>query len=346
MRNLVSVQEIKNLEPIKDADKIEVATILGWKVVVVKDAFKVGDKCVYFEVDSYLPIEERFEFLRKSSYRIHPTLGEGFRIKTIKLRGQISQGLVFKLSDLGLNEDLEVGTDLTDLLHIRKWESIEVVSEFGKMKGDLPDGISKTDETRIQSIYDEIMPEFKGLKYYISTKIDGMSVTMYRKNGEFGVCSHQNEIVRDDEIKSPLWDFADKIKLKEKMEAKGYDNICIQGEYAGNSIHGNQLRLNGFRWFVFSIKDLSTGKRVSLDKMIEIVKDLDLEMVPVEEIGDDLETKYPTIESLLARANGTYESGRKKEGVVIRPVEPVYSSTLSAWLSFKVLNNDFLLKEE
>lgn len=344
MRNLVSVQEIKDIQPIEDADRIEVATILGWKLVIKKNEFKVGDKCAYFEVDSFLPIEEKYEFLRASSYRKHEHLGEGFRIKTQKLRGQISQGLALKLSDLGLDESLPVGTDLTDILHVQKWEPVETITDIGILT-EFPDGIGKTDETRIQSIYDAMMTEFDERPYYISTKIDGMSVTMYRKNGKFGVCSHENEVKENETTSSFLWDIARRLDVENKLVQAGLDNISIQGELAGPKIQKNRLQLKTFTWFVFTIKDLSTGKRVNLNRMLEIAKLLELTTVPIEETGNDLISIYPTLSSLLERAKGKYPSGQNKEGIVIRPIDPVYSKTLNAALSFKVLNNAFLLKE-
>lgn len=343
MRNLVSVQEVKNILPIPDADAIEVIEILGWKLVVKKNEFKVGDKCVYFEVDSFLPIEDRYEFLRKNSFKNHPVLGEGFRIKTIKLRGQISQGLVLSLSELGI-EDLPIGTDVTDRLGVRKWEPIEVVSDFGTMLQGLPDGVNETDETRIQSIYDDIIPQFKDKKYYISTKIEGTSITMLRQNGEFKVCSHTNQIL--DTTPSSIWDYAKKYNIEESMIKANIDNYAFQGEMAGPGIQKNPLNLMKPKWFIFTVKNLSTGKRLGLDEMIEICEKVGLETVPIEEIGDNLIEKYPTLDSLLERAKGKYFSGQNKEGIVIRPVEPIHSDTVNGSLSFKVLNNDYLLKEK
>ena len=346
MRNLVSIQEIKDIQPIENADRIVCATILGWKIVIKKDEFKVGDKCVYFEVDSYLPIEDKYEFLRSSSFKRHEILGEGFRIKTQCLRGQISQGLVLKLSDVGLDENLEVGTDVTELLNVKKWEPLEKISNFGKLKEGLPDGVSETDETRIQSIYESIIPEFENKKYYISTKIDGTSFTVYMKNGKFGVCSHTNEYIEDDTVPSSLWDFVRKHKIEEKIRNANIDNIVIQGELAGPGIQKNHLKLINLEWFVFSIKDLTTNKRIGLYEMLDICKTLELKTVPIEEIGDNLIKTYPTLDSLLERAKGKYDCGTKKEGIVIRPIEPCYSITINGPLSFKVLNNDFLLKED
>jgi len=83
MRKLATIQKIKSLEPIPEADKIEKAIVLGWQLVVKKGDFKVGDYCVYCEIDSVLPERPEYEFLRPRK----------FRIKTAKLRGQISQGI-------------------------------------------------------------------------------------------------------------------------------------------------------------------------------------------------------------------------------------------------------------
>ena len=93
-RKLATVRIIKDIQPIPGADNIEVVTVSGWKCVTLKDEFKVGDYCVYFEIDSFLPIEPAYEFLRKSSYRRDHLGVEGFRLRTIKLRKQVSQGLV------------------------------------------------------------------------------------------------------------------------------------------------------------------------------------------------------------------------------------------------------------
>lgn len=343
MRNLVSVQQVNGVVPIPDADKIEVVEVLGWKLVVKKGEFKPGDKVVYFEVDSFLPVEEKYEFLRASSFKRHPVLGEGFLIKTIKLRGQISQGLALSLESLGI-DDMPIGTDMTEKLRVRKWEPIETVSDFGVMRSGLPDGVSETDETRIQSIYEKVMPEFKNLHFYITTKIDGTSITMYRKNGVFGCCSHKNEILNT--APSFIWDYAIKHNIEQKMVESRLDNYAIQGEMAGPGIQKNRLNLIKPEWYVFTIIDLSSGRRLDLVSMRDICKRMRINMVPVEQTGYDLGNQFPTLDSLLERAKGKYSSGKNKEGIVIRPTVPLYSKAVGGWLSFKVLNNDYLLKEK
>ena len=123
MRKLASIQRIWKIEPIEDADRIELAHVLGWQCVVNKGQFRAMDPAVYFEVDSFLPVAPQFEFMRASSYRKSDIMGEGFKLRTLKFRGQISQGLLLPLSDFPeIPEDADIGTDVTDLLGVRKWE--------------------------------------------------------------------------------------------------------------------------------------------------------------------------------------------------------------------------------
>ena len=113
-QTLVSIQEIHGTEPIEGADRIELVKVLGWQCVANKGDFKPGDKCLYFEIDSFLPICDKFEFLRKSSYRKNEYMGEGFRIKSVRLRGQLSQGLALPLSDFPEFSDYEIGQDVSE----------------------------------------------------------------------------------------------------------------------------------------------------------------------------------------------------------------------------------------
>ncbi len=339
-RKLASVQYVHHITPIEGADRIECVHVLGWQCVANKGQFKVGDHCVYMEVDSFLPICEQFEFLRNSSYKNSEILGEGFRLKTQKFRGQISQGLVQPLSILPGGK-YELGDDVTELLGIRKWEVEERVTNSGTVIGDFPDGIPKTDELRVQS-YPKLIDEFKAVKgYYISTKMDGCSVTMYWKDGHFGICGRNYEYADDD--KCAMWKYAHEHEISERIAGAGLPAIAVQGEFCGAGIQKNRLKLTKPEWYVFTVIDLTTHRRLSLDKMKEICENLKLTMVPVEEMKDDF--AYDSVEVLLERAKGKYPSGMNKEGIVIRPLEPVYSPTIEGPLSMKVLNNDYLLKE-
>lgn len=339
-RKLASVQRIHQITPIEGAERIECVHVLGWQCVANKGQFQVGENCVYMEVDSFLPICEQFEFLRGSSYKRNEILGEGFRLKTLKFRGQISQGLVQPLSILPEGE-YQIGGDVTELLGIRKWEIEERVTSNGTVIGDFPDGIPKTDELRVQSC-PELIDEFKRVPtYYISTKMDGTSVTMYWKNGRFGVCGRNYEYADDE--KCAMWKYAHEHRIAEKLKQKNVPNVAIQGEFCGAGIQKNRLKLQRPEWYVFTVIDLTTHRRYTLDAMQKLCTELELKMVPIEEVGETF--AYDDVETLLVRAKGKYISGMDKEGIVIRPTEPVYSSTIEGPLSMKVLNNDYLLKE-
>lgn len=339
-RKLASIQYIHHIIPIEGADRIECVHVLGWQCVVNKGQFQVGEKCVYIEVDSFLPICEQFEFLRGSSYKKNEIMGEGFRLKTLNFRGQISQGLVQPLSILPGGE-YQIGDDVTELLGIKKWEVEERVTSSGTVIGDFPDGIPKTDELRVQS-YPELIDEFKKVpSYYISTKMDGTSVTMYWMNGKFGVCGRNYEYA--DDGKCAMWKYAHGHRIAENLKEKKVSNIAIQGEFCGAGIQKNRLKLQHPEWYVFTVIDLTTRRRYTLEAMQKLCAELELKMVPIEEIRENF--TYADVKALIERAKGKYASGMNKEGIVIRPTEPVYSPIIEGPLSMKVLNNDYLLKE-
>ena len=339
-RKLASIQYVHNITPIDGAEKIECVHVLGWQCVANKGQFSIGDKCIYMEVDSFLPVCERFEFLRASSFKENEIMGAGFRLKTMKFRGQISQGLVQPLEILPEGK-YEIGDDVTELLGIRKWEIEERVSNDGTVIAEFPSEISKTDELRVQS-YPELIEEFKSVKgYYISTKMDGCSVTMYKSGDHFGVCGRNYEYADDD--KCDMWKYAHEHRVEERLKENNLDDIAIQGEFCGPGIQKNRLNLKTPEWYVFTVTDMKTNTRFSMYKIEEICKLLGLNMVPVEEVEEEF--KYKNVDELLERAKGKYASGRNKEGIVIRPVETVYSNTIAGPLSMKVINNDYLLKE-
>ena len=171
MRKLASIQRIWKTEPIEGADRIELAYVLGWQCVVNKGQFRPMDLAVYFEIDSFLPLRPECEFLRASSYKESELLGEGFRLKTQKFRGQVSQGLLLPISQFPeIPEGTELAADVTELLGVRKWTTEERATTGGTVIGDLPRSIPHTDETRVQAAPD-LIKEFAGLDYYISTKI-------------------------------------------------------------------------------------------------------------------------------------------------------------------------------
>lgn len=346
MRKLASIQRIWQIEPIEGADRIELAHVLGWQCVVNKGQFSPMDVGVYFEIDSFLPIRPEFEFMRASSYKKTDIMGEGFRLRTLRFRGQISQGLLLPISQFPeIPQDAEVGMDVTDLLGVRKWEIEERVTTGGTVVGTLPYDIPHTDETRVQE-EPELIGAFAGLKYYISTKMDGSSHSIGIDENGFHVTGHNYEY--KDDGSSAFYGLVNTRGYKARMEQFIYTEnlrtLTIQGEFCAPGIQRNRLRLTKPEWYVFTIRE--NGKRVGLNRMLEICEMLGMEHVPIEETGVDLPAKYPTVEALLARADGEYPNGGKKEGIVIRPTEPVFSPLISASLSMKVVSNKYLLKND
>ena len=356
-RKLASIRKINNIQPIEGADKIELVTVDGWKVVVAKDVgHKIGDLVIYCEIDSFLPIKPEFEFLRKSSYK---KMGdqEGFRLKTIKLRGVTSQGLILPLSVLEGDDEMkigiskqpwgdqlqlgpydnalviEVGTDVTEHLGIVKYEPPIPAELAGKVKGLFPSFLRKTDEERIQNLSDQY-DELKTHTYYVTEKLDGSSATFYYNDGVFGVCSRNLELLETEG--NTFWKVARELDLENKLRDYGV-NLSIQAELIGEGIQGNPYKIKGHTVRFFNLFDIDLQVYHSLSVFKQTMNVLGLETVPVL----DTNFKLPdTIDELLkfADSKSVLNPNFDREGVVIR--------SLDRKISFKVISNKFLINEK
>lgn len=336
-RKLASIRKITNIQPIPNADAIEVVSVDGWNVVTKKGEFKVGDLCVYCEIDSFLPILPEFEFLRKSSYKKLSNGDEGFRLRTVKLRGQVSQGLVLPTSVLPSGRDLYLGMDVSEVLSIKKYEPPILASLAGKAKGLFPHFLHKTDEERVQNLANEfgILHLFNPHKtYYVTEKLDGSSATFYFRNGEFGVCSRNLELLETPD--NTFWKVARELKIEEKLGTLE-DNICLQGELIGEGIQGNPYKLKGQTVRFFNAYNIDTRTYLSLDKFKNLMGQLDLEMVPI--LTEDFKFSS-TLDELLKYAEGKSQLNSEfdREGIVVRSHDRT--------ISFKVISNQFLLNEK
>ena len=231
------------------------------------------------------------------------------------------------------------------MLQVRKWEIEERATTGGTVIGTLPFCVPHTDETRVQAEPD-LIQEFAGLQYYISTKMDGSSHSICVDENGFHVTGHNYEYKNDGN--SDFYKLVNERGYKDKLVAfaqkECLNSITVQGEFCGAGIQKNRLKLIKPEWYVFTI--MENRKRVSLPRMLEICSALGFIHVPLEEMGCDLPSKYPTVEALLERADGEYPNGGKKEGIVIRPVEPVFSYRIGGDLSMKVVSNKYLLKND
>ena len=331
-RKLASVVKIVEIQPIPGADAIVVATVKGWKVVVKVNEYKVGDLAVYYEIDSFLPIRPQFEFLRKSSYKRMGS-GEGFRLKTIRLRGQISQGLLTPIPE-GISNPKE-GDDLTEALDIVKYEPPIPAQLAGKIKGTFPSFIPKTDEIRIQNFESEVGFSPVGERAYVTEKLDGTSFTCYFNNGVFGVCGRNWELSETSD--NSLWRMANVLQLKEKMTKHG-KNIALQGELVGAGINGNLYGLSDHKLYFFTGYDIDKGRRMFFDELEWVLFGLQLQMVPLlEKYGFVIPNESNIVDYMLKYAEGKSVLNMEvdREGVVVRGLEREFS--------FKAISNTYLL---
>ncbi len=346
MRKLASIKIIDDIQPIEGADMIELAVVGGWKVVIAKDVgHKVGDHVVYCEIDSFLPIEPEFEFLRKSSFK---KMGaqEGFRLKTIKLRGQVSQGLIIPLRDAidviirrsGMDyvPTFTEDDDVTGMLGIMKYEPPIPAQLAGKVKGNFPSFVQKTDETRVQNLTKEY-EEWKNSihEFYTAEKLDGSSATFYLRDGQFGVCSRNLELVEAEG--NTFWKVAREMKIEERLREFGR-NISIQGELIGEGVQGNPYKIKGHTVRFFNVFNIDTSQRLGLRGLTDIIVDtFGFQTVPIIE---EPFTLPETVGDLLQIAEGksVLNGQTEREGLVIR--------SLDNTISFKAISNKFLLKNE
>jgi RNA ligase (TIGR02306 family) len=332
-RKLVTIQTIEAIGPIPGADNIQQARVMGWTVVIKKGEFAVGDPCVFFEIDSILPDGPAWaEFMR----------ARHFRVRTIKLRGVLSQGLALPVAILGDGVAIDAlrGTDVRERLGVTKFEP--VLPETRELAGPFPARVPKTDEIRLQSALG-VLDELRGHDFYVSTKYDGTSATYVHDAADgFLACSRNWALKRGE---NHVWRLAERYKLAEVLPP----DMAIQGEVCGPGIQKNRLGLTAVDLFVFNVYDLGAGAYLPLDAMRAFCAERGLGTVPIERVvrGDDAAAFAHTLDGWLDAARGLYAgTQQRKEGIVIRPLVERRSETLSGRLSFKVINNDFLLKDD
>jgi len=330
VRKLASVRQVTATLPIEGADLIEVAVVDGWKCVIKKGEFAIGDLAIYCEIDSFLPLREEFEFLRKSSYK---QMGdeEGFRLRTVKLRGQISQGLLVSPTILG--RPVTVGEDVSEELGVVKYEPPTPVCLTGVVIGPFPAAIAKTDEERVQNLADEYA-SFANKTFYVSEKIDGTSFTAFYDES-FGVCGRNWQYAESE--KNSYWQMAHRLRLPELLSKLGR-RLAIQGELVGPGIQSNRYKLKEQELFVFNVFDLDAYAYIDKSELAELCERLGCKQVPFLEER----TTPSTIDEILNLAEGksVLNAQTEREGLVW-----VHGSGQDR-ISFKTISNKFLAKYE
>jgi RNA ligase (TIGR02306 family) len=348
MRKLASIQTVNATEPIPNADAIEKIRVLGWWVVVKKGEFQPGDKLVYCEIDSLLPEAPAFEFLRANCYKPaqldftgNVAVPAGFRIKTVKLRGQVSQGICFPLEVLPPGAPVDDGADVTDALGVHKWEPPQS-GPAGRVKGSFPGFLPKTDETRVQ-VLEKVIERHRGRTFYVTEKLDGTSFTAFVRDGEFGVCSRNMLLDTTDET-STLVRLAKQLQLEDRLRALGAargHEAAVQGEVIGPGVQRNKYGLPAVALRLFNVFDVTAYRFLDHADMLAALATLGLEAVP--ELGTVVLNH--SVDELVALSEGTSVLNAKvqREGIVLRPLTEVEDEYLGR-LSFKAINPKFLLK--
>lgn len=228
---------------------------------------------------------------------------------------------------------LEIGLDVTDLLGIVKYEPPIPAELAGKVKGLFPSFIRKTDEERIQNLSDQY-DELKKHTYYITEKLDGSSATFYYKDGVFGVCSRNLELLETEG--NTFWKVARELDLENKLKDYGV-NISVQGELIGEGIQGNPYKIKGQTVRFFNLFDIDLQEYHSLPTFQKTMNELGLETIPILDVRFTLPE---SIDELLkyADSKSVLNPNFDREGVVIR--------SLDRTISFKVISNKFLLNEK
>lgn len=333
MRKLSTIRRIDSIDPIPDADAIEVATVGGWRVVVKKGEFAVGDLAVYCEIDSWIP-NAIAPFLSKGEPKEYNGV-KGERLRTIRLRGQLSQGLLLpRLVVLDKIGEICEGMDVTDLLGIQKFEPPIPAQLAGEVRGMFPSVVPKTEQERVQNLSAELAT-WQGFEFEVTEKLDGTSCTFYLDaDGELHACSRNLDLKYNPD--NTFWKIAEQSNIAANMIAEGLKNFAIQGEIIGEGIQGNKYKLVGQKFFVFDIYNVELGKYLTSKERILLCNVLGLTHTPVI---DSVFVMTHEVGALLNLAEGTsvLNSKTEREGLVFKCIQ-------DPSIHFKAISNKFLLK--
>jgi RNA ligase (TIGR02306 family) len=353
MRKLASIQCVAEIRPIEGADAIEHYRINGWWVVDRKGAHRVGDLVVYCEIDSWIP-HELAPFLSKGSEPREYNGVKGERLRTIKLRGAVSQGLLlpvervedtpyicgwFHEDGIGTMVMVAEGQDVTEALGVQKWEAPIPAQLQGQAAGMFPSWGRKTDQERCQNIWDKIQQHIgKGTKFEATIKLDGSSASYgLSPEGEYVACS-RNLSLKTDQEDNTFVDAGRKYDLETTLKELGRP-LMISGELCGPGIQKNQEGLKDHQLFVFDVYDPLTMSYLSSSERFAIVNKLGLQHVPVIHQWVTLsELGIQTLDDLLNFAEGPSLNATQREGVVFKAVDGSFS--------FKAISNKWLIKNE
>lgn len=338
MRKMARIVKIDAINPIPDADAIEVATVGGWKVVVKKGEYSVGQLAIYCEIDSFIP-STIASFLTKPGHQPKVYEGvEGERLRTVKLRKTLSQGLLLPMSVMTDNgvlvQILNEGEDVSEALGIVKYEPPVPAQLAGLVKGNFPSQIPKTDQERVQNLKREVESLPSSVLFEVTEKLEGSSMTCYLIDGVFGVCSRNLDLKRDEA--NSFWKVAIDQDIEGKMRECGEGDWAIQGELIGNGVQGNIYKMGGLDFYVYDVYNINAGDYLRPVYRRALIERMGLNHVPVINTGASL----GTVEEIILQADGksVLNSKQDREGIVFKQID--------GGMTFKAISNIYLLGEK
>jgi RNA ligase (TIGR02306 family) len=333
-RELVTLRTVDSIEPIPDADAIEVAVVGGWRVVTRKGEFSLGQPAVFFEIDSLLPLsDERFAFLAPRGTKVVDGV-EYHRLKTARLRGVYSQGLLMPV-DAFTDTELD-SLDVAAGLGVVKFE--EELPEGEQFAGPFPSEVSRSGCERAQNLTD-VWPAVLSHEWVATEKIDGESITVVRgTDGTLRVASRRWQIA--DDGSGPLWRAVRSSGLADAIQP----GWAVQGEVYGEGIRKNPLRVQGLRLVLFGVFRIEHGRGVRLP-FDEWGQDLFVLQAPVYEglvLGTTVDETLTIIDGVKSLLNPQCNA----EGVVWHTADGAELPELGFRSQFKTISNRYLLKND
>lgn len=314
-KELVYIGKIIDLQPILDADFIVSATVVcgaggKWRGIVKKRDFVLGDHCIVYLPDALIPKNDQMKFMESS----------GWRVKMRRFRGAPSEVLIMPYNGLG---ESSIGDDVTSNYGVTKYHKPVPAHLNGLAKGPFPDFVPKTDEPNYQREPD-LVQALIGKPYYVTEKADGSSTTAYKYQGEFGVCSRNLELERDEN--NGYW----KVALKYNLEELLPDGIALQWETCGPGIQSNPMGLNNVDGFAFSGYNILEHRYLEMTELWALCDRLKFPLCRDLAVGIQFHDF-----GLEFTGEGKYANGAQREGVVIRSQLNMENGRP---ISFKVIN--------
>ncbi len=365
MRKLVTIRRMEKIYPIPKADRLELGTVGGWSVIIKKGEIKEDDLFVFFEIDSFLPADPLYDFLGRTTTHQGQ---EGYRIRTMKMRGAISQGLALPMDMFyKYKEEIQFieGEDITDIVNVIKYD-IDLVrggpktpgSNPGRPKGSFPSFIPKTDQERIQNL-GHYFTQHEDTEFEETIKLDGSSMTCYKAvlatgfqqllikltfglyipKPHFGVCSRNLELKRptDTDKQSNFWNTALIANLENDLPV----GFAVQGEVIAPNIQSNYEKVTKAEFYIFNVYSISASSYLLPDAARKwVAKYLPkATYIPVIEPKIAILKEYPSFDSMQTRVSGpSLNPGVKAEGRVYKAVD--------GSCSFKCISNEYLLQKD